>query len=495
MSGAAANGYAADNGNGDDAWDTDEKLILTYRRTLKFYKENEGKSVQLRYPDKVRLVALTQQAYHGKFAEEKVPPLGAFDVIGKDRRNMWSSLGDMAPSEARRTFVREVTRLMPHLLPYLEAHAAEDAEADRERERRARLQPGENGGESGGEAAAEATARSEAEDAARLAQLERQRQEEQRRQIQDALNAQTFSQFRAYAEQQYPSNPDQQAVLVRQLQEQHYFQYMQQIYQQQMETHASDEISKERQRRNQHQGGGGGDVDGLEGGMAAVRLGGHEDNGGGEEDAEANEASGGGVRSENAAEDEDVDDDDQDCDYVPENYHDENIAAASMWTKREMVEFKDAIRKEGGDAIIKVGHGETVTVRVPTHDEGTALFWEFSTDSYDIAFGLFFEWNKAPEETEVSVHVSDSEDEDLDNDEYLDENGDPESGGGGSATALVEKGPPTSVIVPIYRRDCHQEVYAGTHNYPGPGVYLLKFDNTYSLWRSKTLYYRVYYTK
>ena len=25
-----------------------------------------------------------------------------------------------------------------------------------------------------------------------------------------------------------------------------------------------------------------------------------------------------------------------------------------MWTKREIVEFKDAIRKEGGDAIIKV---------------------------------------------------------------------------------------------------------------------------------------------
>ena len=74
---------------------------------------------------------------HGPLSE--VPPL-------PPDRNMWSSLGDMAPSEARRTFVREVTRLMPHLLPYLEAHAAEDAEADRERERRARLQPGENGG-------------------------------------------------------------------------------------------------------------------------------------------------------------------------------------------------------------------------------------------------------------------------------------------------------------------------------------------------------------
>jgi hypothetical protein len=75
-----------------------------------------------------------------------------------------------------------------------------------------------------------------------------------------------------------------------------------------------------------------------------------------------------------------------------------------------------------------------------------------------------------------------------------DENGDPETGGNASS-ALVDKSPPTSVIVPIYRRDCHQEVYAGTHQYPGPGVYLLKFDNTYSLWRAKTLFYRVYYTK
>ena len=75
---------------------------------------------------------------------------------------------------------------------------------------------------------------------------------------------------------------------------------------------------------------------------------------------------------------------------------------------------------------------------------------------------------------------------------FVDENGDPETG---STTALVDKGPPTSVIIPIYRRDCHEEVYAGSHTYPGKGVYLLKFDNTYSLWRSKTLYYRVYYTK
>jgi golgi resident protein GCP60 len=55
--------------------------------------------------------------------------------------------------------------------------------------------------------------------------------------------------------------------------------------------------------------------------------------------------------------------------------------------------------------------------------------------------------------------------------------------------------PPMSIVVPVYRRDCQDEVYAGSHTYPGAGVYLLKFDNSYSLWRSKTLYYRVYYTR
>jgi hypothetical protein len=76
------------------------------------------------------------------------------------------------------------------------------------------------------------------------AELEQQRQEEQRRQIQDALNEKTYGQFRAYAEQQYPNDPDRQGVLVRQLQEQHYCQYMQQVYQQQMQTQASQAIKE-----------------------------------------------------------------------------------------------------------------------------------------------------------------------------------------------------------------------------------------------------------
>ena len=66
---------------------------------------------------------------------------------------------------------------------------------------------------------------------------------------------------------------------------------------------------------------------------------------------------------------------------------------------------------------MQIGHGETVTVRVPTHADGSALFWEFATDNYDVAFGLFFEWVDHDNETEISVHISDSEDEDLEDDD------------------------------------------------------------------------------
>lgn len=164
-------------------------------------------------------------------------------------------------------------------------------------------------------------------------------------------------------------------------------------------------------------------------------------------------------------------------------------------SKKDINDFKETIRKEEGEAIIKIGHGETVTVRVPTHMDGKSLYWEFATDSYDVGFGLFFEWVE-PEDTQVTVHISDSEEDEeeyvTDEDSPDQENGDAESGGRG---LLVDSGPPTSCIIPIYRRDCHEEVYAGSHAYPRQGVYQLKFDNSYSLWRSKTLYYRVYYTR
>jgi len=448
-------------------------LKEAYRLTLKFYKENEGKSVQLNYDQKLKLVALTQQANHGTFSEENLPALGALDVIGKDRRNAWASLGDISKDESMKGFIDGVAESMPHLQPYIEAIKKEKESIKKQ----------------------ELEAQEKAVEEAKIAQEadeERQRQEEQRRQIQDALNRQSYEEFRAYAEQQYPDNPDQQAILIRQLQEQHYYQYMQQLYQQQQMT-----VNQANQDQT---------VAASVAAAAAVQPPDTALPEGGQEALAA--AASVNVTSDFAAmtlsdeanensQNENVENDDEEHEWYEDE--DEEVTPASMWTKKEVAEFKDSIRNEGGDSIIKVSHGETVTVRVPTHKDGTALFWEFATDHYDLAFGLFFEWTET-EETEVSVHISDSEDEDID-DEYNedDENGDPENGvggAGGSSRALMDpKGPPTSVIIPIFRRDCHQEVYAGTHTYPGRGVYLLKFDNTYSLWRSKTLYYRVYYTR
>lgn len=64
---------------------------------------------------------------------------------------------------------------------------------------------------------------------AKLIQEQLNKEESIRRQIQQALNEQTFDQFRKYAEQQFPGDPEKQGALIRQLQDQHYIQYMQQL--------------------------------------------------------------------------------------------------------------------------------------------------------------------------------------------------------------------------------------------------------------------------
>jgi len=34
-----------------------------------------------------------------------------------------------------------------------------------------------------------------------------------------------------------------------------------------------------------------------------------------------------------------------------------------MWTRKDIDEFKMNLQQEGGEAVIKVNHGETITVR------------------------------------------------------------------------------------------------------------------------------------
>ena len=225
-----------------------------------------------------------------------------------------------------------------------------------------------------------------------------------RRAIQEALNRQTIQQFKSYAEQQYPGNIEQQNDLIRQLQEQHYEQYLLQLGEQQLtRTHNqnmnntknnflnNDNETTVRPTNNSQSNSLVTQTVTLEPQMMAP-------------DEQHNNHLDPTTGSESDSEDES---------FGP-------IAGASMWTRKDIALFKESIRSEGGDGIIKVGHGEIVTVRVPTHRDGTCIFWEFSTDSYDIGFGLLFEWTKNPG-NQVSVHISESEDEDEDEEEGLDE--------------------------------------------------------------------------
>ncbi|CAG5104972.1 Oidioi.mRNA.OKI2018_I69.chr1.g1719.t2.cds [Oikopleura dioica] len=177
---------------------------------------------------------------------------------------------------------------------------------------------------------------------------------------------------------------------------------------------------------------------------------------------------------------------------VPLPSNEVRIEPPSLWTRPQIRELKDQLRKDT-ESVLTVGRGEVVTVRVPTHEEGAYLFWEFATDSYDLGFGVYFEWSDVTTH-QVSIAVNESSDEEYYPDSEEDEEGATHHGDAENGHRRSNR-PPTDEIVPVYRRDCHQQVHAGSHQYPGSGVYLLKFDNSYSLWRSKTLYYRVYYTR
>ncbi|XP_077521728.1 Golgi resident protein GCP60 [Amblyomma americanum] len=430
-------------------------LDQLYKMATAFFKEHEGKAFHISYEDKVNLVAYTMQVTHGKYNAEKSRPVGYLDVVGRDRRQAWISLGDTDREAAMKKFIELLNLKCPLFRPFVEAHKADMEEKERKR----RLEEEERRREE-----EEERERQRLQEEVCRQEQERLKQLEQKRLIQEALNRQTYHQFKAYAEQQFPGNTEQQGVLIRQLQEQHYHQYMQQVLSQQQQ---------QQQQKAQGMADGG---DAAEGTLP---------------EPEQPTANGDGDMADKGSKEESSGDDEstEECGQALPA-----MATASMWTRKDIKEFKEGIRKEGSNGILKVGHGEVVTVRVPTHPNGNCLFWEFATDNYDLGFGMYFEWTTEPG-NQMSVHVSESEEDDDDEEEDRSaESGDVEKGSHGEPRGSGNQSS-MSMVIPVFRRDCHEEVYAGSHLYPGQGVYLLKFDNSYSLWRSKTLYYRVYYTR
>ncbi|XP_068199178.1 Golgi resident protein GCP60 isoform X2 [Antennarius striatus] len=463
-----------------------------YGMGLKFFRDKDGKAFHPTYEEKLRLVALHKQVLLGPYNPDASPDVGFFDVLGNDRRKEWASLGNMEREEAMVEFVKLLNKCCNLFAPYVTSHKIEREEQERKRKEEEERQRQE---EEERELQRQEEERRRLEEEERLrreeeemrqAEEERLRVEQQKQQIMAALNAQTAVQFQQYAAQQYPDSPEQQMGLIRQLQEQHYQQYMQQLYQVQLAQQQAALQKQQQQADLMMQGplelSGFNTGDSISTSSAgplcsASPLAGEE----------APTVNGG--QSDSYLESLDREPEPEPAEEISENGplldSPPVIAAPSMWTRPQIKDFKEKIRQDA-DSVITVGRGEVVTVRVPTHEEGSYLFWEFATDYYDIGFGVFFEWTDAASAS-VSVHVSESSDEEED------EDGDPPSE---EEKAKKEAGKPqVDEIVPVYRRDCHEEVYAGSHQYPGRGVYLLKFDNSYSLWRSKSVYYRVYYTR
>ncbi|KAF5888769.1 Golgi resident protein GCP60-like isoform X1, partial [Clarias magur] len=375
-------------------------LVELYGLALRFFKEKDGKAFHPTYEEKLRLVALQKQVSQGPYNPDTSPEVGFFDVLGNDRRREWAALGNIGKEESMVEFVKLLNKCCTLFAPFVASHKIEKEEQERKRieeeeqrrreeEERERLMQEE-----------ERRRREEEErlrreeEQRRQAEEERLRVEQQKQQIMAALNAQTAVQFQQYAAQQYPDSPEQQLILIRQLQEQHYQQYMQQLYQVQL---AQQQAALQKQQED------------------AIVL----------SKLEASETSafslGEDAPTVNGQAESSVDSIDREAELEPAEEVTENgptadsppvIAAPSMWTRPQIKDFKEKIRQDV-DSVITVGRGEVVTVRVPTHEEGSYLFWEFATDHYDIGFGVFFEWTDSTNAS-VSVHVSESSDEDED---------------------------------------------------------------------------------
>ncbi|XP_053951858.1 Golgi resident protein GCP60 [Anastrepha ludens] len=428
-------------------------LMELYRLALSFYKQNSGKAIHLSYEDNLKLIAFKQQATMGPFDASHAPELGVLDVIGRDRRLHWQLLGAISREQAMEGFIDLLDTMCTAFRPYVEA-----VKQNRDENLKAELRRMEE----------EKLEKEKREHMQKELLEEGYKEEMQRRQLQDALNKQTYQQFKSYAEKQFPGNPEQQGVLIRQLQEEHYHQYMQQLHMHNKnQTMMRNNNSVESGDRSTQQvipneaADVAGNVNELE--QALQHFNGEE---------------------------QQQDDISQDDCLI--------IEPARMWTRPDIDVFKAEVSAGEGDGVITVAQGDVLTIRVPTIAIGKCIFWEFATDNYDVGFGVFFEWSK-PTTNEVTVQgtESDEEDEELTEEDLLSTNEDLESGSlSNEREALAQNSvikPPVSIIVPVYRRDCFNEVYVGSHTYPGEGVYLLRFDNSFSLWRSKTVYYRIYY--
>uniref|UniRef100_A0A1I7ZFC0 ACB domain-containing protein n=1 Tax=Steinernema glaseri TaxID=37863 RepID=A0A1I7ZFC0_9BILA len=185
-----------------------------YRSAVKFYREMEGQYV-VSYEDRMKFMAFSKQVKYGTFTEDAADA-GFFDFTGADRQKAWKELGDMSRQDAMSGFTFLLDSVCPPFRDFvsstklqLEAErrkAAAEAEANRAT---ANDSPSGNNNSSA------------VEEHIQLSQVltagpspqDIERFESQRRQIQEALNKQTYNQFLVYAQQHFKDNVEQVRTL------------------------------------------------------------------------------------------------------------------------------------------------------------------------------------------------------------------------------------------------------------------------------------------
>ncbi|KAF7255274.1 hypothetical protein EG68_07568 [Paragonimus skrjabini miyazakii] len=424
--------------------------------------------------------------------------------------SQWAALGDMDASKARWEFVYRIYQLCPLFKSYLEAYSRN---AKKQQDSTMTAKPSPNPSESLVLTRLPNVSATDNEAAIFIMKNEPE--------IRNALNVQTREQFEQYAMQQYPSDASKRSELIVHLQDRHfheYVAYVQQRYaltQQERPPSSTDRTSKSPSPSHKMHGPGSAvpktasngsichtalehtsptpgcnhptphpvdpgtvevladtaEDEGVANGYVIPTMGEILNLSQGSEPAHLNQS-----EEEEPSKQSDAD--------VSLTTFTPILRPPSMWTRGELKEFTENLA-DTKDAVVQIGCGEVITIRVPAYPSGTSIVWEFATDDFDIGFGLFFEW--ASMESEDSVLQNTTATTTSNEEPAL-------SSCNASATAVVPSQPLVDEIIPVYRRNCHQEVYCGSHAYPGSGTYLFKFDNSYSLWRSKTLYYRVYYT-
>uniref|UniRef100_A0AAF5PTH3 ACB domain-containing protein n=2 Tax=Wuchereria bancrofti TaxID=6293 RepID=A0AAF5PTH3_WUCBA len=157
-----------------------------YKLAISFYRGRKH-SCELMIPYEKRLLfmAYSKQVRYGPY-DAAADDSGWFDLVGSDRTKAWKDLGNLSTSDAMSAFITLLDVVCPSFRDFVNEHLQSQMNLKSEEHQQDNVQ-------------------SDASQAVN----DLERFEAQRQQIQEALNRQTYHQFRAYAQQQFVGDPIQ----------------------------------------------------------------------------------------------------------------------------------------------------------------------------------------------------------------------------------------------------------------------------------------------